>query len=181
MKQSFYSSQNESVLYRFNPPWANLQIKLSGFYMLEAFLLNGLNKRKHLKLRIKNRINENEKFNIFRCYSLPVFYKTTLVIIKVSHKNAHDRVFLYVTIRARPWHPTTKNSPLIVAWNFSDIFENCFFRVQFSETCLGPYQASMMEIYCENIFAKSFIIDVWWSPKYVSDFEKGHLKLVVIS
>ena len=38
-----------------------------------------------------------------------------------------------------------------------------------AEPYLEPYQISMMERFCENTTAKSFIIDVWYGCKYTPE------------
>ena len=38
-----------------------------------------------------------------------------------------------------------------------------------AETCLKPWQISMMERFCENTTAKNFIIDVWYCSKYTPE------------
>ena len=44
-----------------------------------------------------------------------------------------------------------------------------FLRRDITEAHLRPHQTSIMEQFCKNIFyKKSFILDLWQGPKYVS-------------
>ena len=43
------------------------------------------------------------------------------------------------------------------------------FKSKAAETYLEPCQISMIERFCENKMAKSFIIDVWYGSKYTPE------------